>query len=109
MPFFNISIKCKSIKTASKRYIIGNAKNVLTANIKDFKYSDIIAILKFSFITLEESRLINAEVRGKAFSKLTKAAEDEIYSFKTTYNDWLLLLQRRALSLQRSDQNRRNL
>jgi hypothetical protein len=85
IPFLNNPIKCKSIKTASKRYLISNAKNILAANIKNFKYSNIITILEFNFITFKESKVIKADIRGRAFSKLTKATKDKIYSFKTTY------------------------
>jgi hypothetical protein len=85
IPFFNNPIKYKSIKTANKRYLISNAKNILAANIKDFKYNNIITILKFNFITLKESKVIKVDIKGRAFSKLTKATKDKIYSFKTIY------------------------
>jgi hypothetical protein len=66
VPFFNNSIIPKRVKTANRRHLISNTKNILTANIKDFKYSDIIAILKFSFNALKESKVIKVYKKAKA-------------------------------------------
>jgi hypothetical protein len=113
VPFLDDSIVTKRVKTADRRHLIGNAKNISTANIEHYEYSDIIAILEFGFDVLEESNVIKAQKKAEALRQLAEAAKDKdknkIYSFKTTHYDWLLLLQRRALSLQRADRNRRNL